>query len=144
MSRNLFAGVWSLVSFAAHRTSGEERLPFGERPTGRLIYTATGHMSATLSRTERQSFASSGRRKCTDAELSVAFESFDAYAGTHEVDAVHTKVIHHVTLSNWPNMTGTDQVRYFQFKGDELILTTPLTLARGIEWVLTLQWRRLA
>jgi hypothetical protein len=53
---------------------------------GRIIYTASGHMSAMVWG-ERKRFASSGRRHgITDEELRAAFESYDAYAGTYAVN----------------------------------------------------------
>jgi hypothetical protein len=101
-------------------------------------------MSATLGRADRPPFAAPDRRGSTDAEVRAAFETFDAYTGTYEIDAAASRVVHHVLQSSWPNVTRTDQVRHFQFSGEELTLTTPPTLARGKKWVLTLKWRRLA
>ena len=144
MKADPFVGVWSLVSCIARSPSGDERLPVGEHAVGRLIYTSSGHMAATLSQSNRQPFESADKRGGSDAELRAAFESFDAYAGTYEVDSAASTVLHHVDLSSWPNIRGVDQVRYFRFDGDQLILTTPSILARGTEWNLTLCWRRLA
>ena len=143
MSKVPLEGVWSLVSYTARSASGEEALPFGEEPMGRLIYTPTGHVSATLCRTPRPRFASADRKMGTDGELRVASDGFDAYAGTYEIDAATNRVVHHVALSSWPNIMGTDQVRYFALDNEDLVLTTPPMLSRGSAWVLTLKWRRL-
>jgi hypothetical protein len=143
MSRNLFVGIWSLDSCVARSAAGAEGLPFGEMPLGQLIYTSTGHMSALLSRRQRSPFVSEDRRQASDEELRASFEGFDAYCGTFDVESDASRIIHHVKLSNWPNAIGTDYVRYFELKRDTLVLTTPPTLARGTEWVLTLHWHRL-
>lgn len=142
MNGESLAGVWSLVSCVARDSSGTEVLPLGEHPRGLLIYTASGHMSATLARHERSPFASADRRVASEPELRSAFEEFEAYAGKYVVDVSTGQVVHEVLLSAWPNATGSRQIRQFEVNGDELVLSTPPMLARGKQVVLAVTWRR--
>ena len=76
-------------------------------------------------------------------EARAAFERFDAYCGTWEIDAATGNIIHHVDGSRFPNWTGTDQVRMVELAGDRLVLRTPPILAAGQEWTGELVWQRL-
>lgn len=59
MNARDFVGTWYLVSFVGHRTDGSAaREPWGPAPTGRLIYTADGHVAAVLTKPDRVCFAS--------------------------------------------------------------------------------------
>ncbi|WP_372362120.1 lipocalin-like domain-containing protein [Xanthomonas sp. NCPPB 1325] len=145
MKKPPFEGVWSLISYVARSTSGEESLPFGEEPMGRLIYTPTGHVSATLCRMPRHLVASDEKSVRMDAEFHMTSDWFDAYAGIYEIDVAANQVVHRVALSSRPNMIGTDQIRYFKFENnDHLVLSTPPIISCGHELVLKLVWWRLA
>lgn len=144
MSENLLQGVWSLASFVVRNGGGEQRRPFGERPVGQLIYTASGHMAVALMKTGRPHFQSADLYGGTDEELRAAFEGFDAYAGTYVVEGEASRVTHHLQVSRMPNLEDSKQVRYFNLAGDELELSTPPFQAKGQEWVGTLTWHRVA
>ncbi|MHB1342927.1 MAG: lipocalin-like domain-containing protein [Thermoleophilia bacterium] len=135
-------GTWSLVSFTALSSSGEERHPHGRSPVGLLIYTSDGHMSAVISRSNRPKFASSDLVGGTPEEIKQAFEGLEAYAGTYEVDGERATVTHHLAVCRFPNWEGGSQVRHFILTGDRLLLTTPPMTARGAEWVYTITWQR--
>jgi Lipocalin-like domain len=135
-------GTWSLESCIAKRPNGAEVFPFGEAPRGLLTYTASGYMSAVLMSSGRQRFASSDHRGGTLEEVKQAFEGFDAYAGTYELDEKSGTVTHHTEVARLPNWEGTAQVRYASLVGSGLHLETPPILSRGQEWVLCLAWRR--
>jgi hypothetical protein len=142
MTASPFIGVWSLISFVARNASGNEVLPLGNHPIGQLVYTASGYMSAVLSRRERSAFGSQDRRQATTEELQALFNDFDAYCGTFTVDPEASEVTHQVRQSSWPNVIGETYVRHFEFHDGELRLTTPPVLARGEYWVSQLRWQR--
>ena len=135
-------GTWSLESFTAKGSGGVERLPFGESPQGLLTYTASGYMAAVLMRSGRPKFASGDLRGGTPEEIKQAFEGFDAYAGSYELDEESGIVTHHAEISRFPNWEGTGQVRYAKLDGGKLYLTTPPMRSLGQNWVFTLSWRR--
>jgi hypothetical protein len=144
MDNGQIAGSWDLVSMVATSRRGDEFLPYGEQPAGRLVYTAGGDVAVTLMRTGRPAFARGDRFSGTHEEVQAAFAGFDAYAGTYRVDAEQGAVTHHIELSLFPNWEGTTQLRYFQSEGERLILRTPPIAALGQEWVLDIVWQRRA
>jgi hypothetical protein len=52
-------------------------------------------------------------------------------------------VIHHLQLSWFPNLIGTEQKRFFEFAGDRLMLKTPPLTVFGEAQVHRLVWERL-
>jgi hypothetical protein len=88
------------------------------------MYTADGHMAYLRMRSLGPAFASGNLDGATPEEKIAAFDNFQAYCGTYEVQD-HT-VVHHVEASSVPNIVGTDLVRTFSIDGDELKVTTPL------------------
>jgi Lipocalin-like domain len=131
-------GVWRLVSFETHGPSDTVRHPFGRDAAGLLVYTATGHMSGQLMRRGRHVFPSSTITGGSDAEVSSAARGYVAYAGTYSVDDAANVVIHHVTMSLFPNLVGTDQRRLLTLSGDQLELRTPPEEGR----TMILRWER--
>ena len=116
-------GAWRLRRFEATTADEEPTYPLGENATGYLIYTADGHMSATLMRAERMPFGSDDIRAGTAEERVRAYEDFIAYAGRYEVR--EGAVVHHVELALFPNWIGSEQLRYVELDGDTLTITTP-------------------
>ena len=55
-------------------------------------------------------------------EKSSAWSDYFGYFGTYRIDLPQKAVIHHIEGSWFPNLVGTEQVRYFQFEGKHLIL----------------------
>lgn len=135
-------GTWLLESFTAKSSNGVEVFPFGDSPSGLLIYTASGHMAAVVMSSGRSKFASDDIRGGTPEEIKQAFEGFDAYAGTYQLDEEHGTVIHYVEVARFPNWEGTAQARFAKLIGSNLLLDTPPVTAFGQEWVASLAWRR--
>jgi hypothetical protein len=107
-----------------------------------LMYDQLGNMSVILMRPGRPAFAAGDLLGGTLEEIKIAFEGFDAYCGTYTVDENQGIVIHHLLASGFPNWEGTDQVRHVMLMNDELHLSTPPILARGVEWIVEANWKR--
>lgn len=112
-----FPGSWRLVSFEHFLPSGEVRRPFGDSPSGALLYQADGHMSAQLRTGNPKRFASDDDFRATTAEMAEAWQTYFGYWGTFKIDAEKGMVVHHVEGSLFPNWIGTEQVRFFRFDG---------------------------
>jgi len=118
-------GSWHLSIWQVVTTIDGERqaavYPFGRRPSGLLIYSADGWMSATVSRADRSIFpAGQSPRKLDDVTVAEAYLSYFHYAGRWRLEG--DQVIHSVILSHNPNMTGTEQVRRMTLKPGRLSL----------------------
>ena len=137
-------GTWNLISAKAQNPNDDVIHLYGEDPSGMLMYDSKGYMFAVLMRPGRSRFVSGDPLGGTSEEIKEAFEGFDAYCGTYEVNAEKRTVTHHVKASRFPNWEGTDQLRYFEFSGTRLILKTAPIPALGTEWVVNLIWEQMA
>jgi hypothetical protein len=142
--RQKLLGAWSLVSYIATSADGEVIHPLGPAPSGLLIYTPQGYMSAQLGRGDRPPMKPARLEDAAADELAQAAVGYVAYGGPFEVVDAAT-VEHHVTISLFPNWTGHPQVRKVSFAGPQLTLATPApTRLWGAERTAELTWSRLA
>ena len=82
-------GRWKLISIQAENPEGNVRYPFGEDPFGMLLYDADGYMSLLIMRRNRSKFASDDMLGGTPEEIKEAFEKFEAYCGTYEIERIN-------------------------------------------------------
>ena len=137
---NSLLGTWKMKSYVVTTSVGERSMPYGENPTGYLSYSADGRMQAIG--------AANGRIVPTgpappDYERVELHNTMFAYAGTYSVEA--GKVIHHVDISWNEVWTGTDQVRFFNVKGNTLIITAHFTdPGSDVESLYAVEWEKVA
>jgi len=143
---NPFVGTWRLVSCDAHRRNGQVVQLYGPEPDGRLFYDAAGNMSVHIMQVGRPEFRAAQKFRATDEEMRAAYQGYEAYFSTYDVDEEHGVINHYVVGGLFPNWTGTVQPRYYQFNGpDELLLSTePFGSRPARRTVVTLVWERLA
>jgi hypothetical protein len=115
-------GAWSLETFVTDEPGGRERPRFGPNPAGYLIYTADGHMSATLMGAHRAPLPAPDGSSATHTEVTASLANFLSYAGRFEVRGDH--VFHHVEVSVFTNLVGTTLERQFALTGDVLTIRT--------------------
>lgn len=140
-----FRGVWQLVSCDAVRAGGSIVPIYGKNPIGRLYYDGAGNMSVHIMRAGRPGIKGGTKFRAGEDEMRVAYEGYEAYFSTCEVDPELHMIRHDVIGSLFPNWTGTTQVRYYAFEGDDrLILSTaPIGASGSGATVVTLVWERL-
>lgn len=140
---NPFIGTWQLAESYSDKPSGRVAFPLGENVIGRINYDAAGNMAAQLMGEGRKPFSSRDPREVTDAEYRAAFQSYTAYFGTYTVDAGAGTVTHHVLGATVPNWPGQDQVRFYEFSGQRLMLKTPPMRGNdGEKAIHTLVWQK--
>ena len=96
--------------------------PLGPGAVGQISYDAAGRMSAQLMRSNQARFEREDWRQATTEEKSAAWGNYFGYFGTYTIDEKAAAVVHHIEGSWFPNLIGTDQVRYFRFEGDKVVL----------------------
>lgn len=133
-------GAWKLISLYIENSSGVKTHIYGENPRGYLLYTSDGYMAAILLSGDRPRFQSNDILGGTAEEKVSAADSFGAYAGTYEV--VENTVTHQIKVCFFPNWEGVDQVRFFEFKGGKLLLSTPLLMIDGEQQRGFVEWER--
>lgn len=79
-----------------------------------------GFMSAHLVAANRSDFSSPRLRGGSDPEKVAAFDTYEAYAGSYNIQA--DQVIHRVHVSLFPNWVGKDRVRKLELQEDRLTL----------------------
>ncbi len=147
---DVLRGSWRLVRWViAYGDGRPDTLPFGDAPTGLIVYGPDGFMSAAIARAGRLPLSSESVRGAPEAERLAAFDSYFHYAGPYELrrdPALPTglQVHHHVTMALNPNFVGTTQVRDVTFDADgRLTLSASDTVPGGaVARHHRLLWRR--
>jgi Lipocalin-like domain len=118
-------GSWGLVSYQHILPSGEVLTPFGDCPSGLILYRPDGYMSAQLSVGNSARFASDEPLEAAGKEISERWQTYFGYWGPFTIDVDRQVVVHHVEGCSFPNWIGTEQVRHIRFEGpNRLILET--------------------
>ena len=91
-------------------------------------------MSAEMvAKANRKPFApfNKGRLTATTEEKAAAFDTYVAYYGTYTVDAKAGTLTHHLVGSLIPGREGVNNVRWFEFHGDDRLLLIPVEDGKG-------------
>lgn len=131
-------GAWKLLAFSREDVvSGEIIRPWGENPSGYLMYLPDGHMSAVLTGEGRKA-AAPGDEK----QVAQLYSTMAAYAGTYTVEG--DILVHHVEAAWLPAWVGTDQPRQAKLEGNTLtVRTQPIrNKADGKDYVYILAFTR--
>lgn len=144
MPENLFVGVWKLISCDAIRRNGSVLPIYGKKPVGRLYYDAAGNMSVHIMKVGRLNFKNETKFRAMPSEMRAAYESYEAYFSTYQVDEERCIINHAVNGGLFPNWTGSLQARHYKFEGNWLILSTdPIGYVSKEKTVVTLVWERI-
>jgi len=135
-------GTWKLVSCEARSSNGEVSYPYGRNAFGMLVYDSGGNVFVLLMRRDRPKFTSNDLFRGTPEETKTAFEGFNAYCGTYEVNEEKRTITHHIEGCSFPNWVGKDQERFFKRSGDQLTLSTAPMPLGGIQSTVHLIWTR--
>lgn len=122
-------GAWRLVSCVQRANGTIVGYPFGEQPTGVLLYTADHRVSVHLSSGDRELLSDADFSRMEAAETARAFASYLGYCGRYELRG--DTVIHKIEMCSVPNWVGRDQVRQIRMIGDVLALYPPAQGADG-------------
>lgn len=129
-------GTWRLERWEIVYEDGRPpECPLGPDAVGFLIYTADGHVSATLARRDRPRLAGD------DGAKARAFEAYFGYAGSYELR--DGAVIHHIAIAPDPALTGATTLRNAMLEGDRLTLAGP-DFSAGSPRSHRILWRRAA
>jgi hypothetical protein len=143
MIRDQLIGTWKLISACSIRQSdGEVQYPFSKHPVGQIMYDSAGNMSVIVMLPERPKFSINDKSQATNEEIKSAFDGFEAYFGTYEIDEEKEVVSHHIVGSLFPNWEGMTQTRFAEFSGNQLTLKTPPIPYGGATITYTLVWER--
>ena len=116
-------GTWELVTRTVKRADGTTIVDpvLGEKPSGRLVYDASGAMMLQIMRSGRTDAISTPANAKDKANPRVVL-GYDSYFGHYTIDEKAGTVTHHVEGSLFPEDLGDDWVRPFTLEGDTLTL----------------------
>lgn len=137
-------GAWKLVAAEFRYSDGNVTCPWGDPTAGQIIYTAGGLMSAQIMNPSRPKFASRDHMKGTDIEVRAAFEGYQAYYGTYEINDANRTISHIVEGSVFPNLVGHTLKRYYKITGSRLTLSTPPMRMGGESVTVILIWEKIS
>src|SRR5437868_211775 len=80
-----FLGSWALLSFEHVLPSGEVSRPFGDSPSGSILYQDDGRMSAHVSIGSPARFVSDDPDQASAAEATEAWRTYFVYLGSVKV-----------------------------------------------------------
>lgn len=109
-----YVGAYKLQSFVIESPTGE-RSDWGKNPHGLLIYEPKGNMSVSINKDIENDPSQS--------ESENLFDSILFYSGTYKVEEFLIR--HQVTQASNPTRIGKEMIRFAEWQGDELHLTTP-------------------
>ena len=135
-----FLGSWKLVSWQIPDEAGRPRYPLGDDAQGLLVYAPDGYMFAALMAPGRPRFLGGDPLGGGEAECRAAMSGYHTYCGRYRFEG--DAVIHTVEMSLFPNLIGQEQIRYYRFEEDRLLLSTPPLTRNGLTGVAQLVWRR--
>ena len=114
--RTKLLGIWKLVAFEGEfQDTGERFYDWGKNPKGYVIFTHEGRMMVIIEGEGRKA-------PKTDQDRATLHKSVIAYTGMYRVEG--DKQITKVDVSWNPIWDGTEQVRFFKFEGDKLVILT--------------------
>ena len=140
MDASILFGSWLLESFAFEDLrTGERTHPLGEQPSGVISFQPDGRFFALMT-------AGTVEPPISELEQAAAFRRMIAYSGPYRLEDPD-RLITTVDISWFPSWLGTEQIRFFNLKGDELwVRSAPLTMPTptGEETRVSAQvvWRR--
>jgi Lipocalin-like domain len=121
-------GAWRLVSVEG--TDPTFHFAY-DHPTGVIIYDRSGWMSVQIDiKGTRKPFVN-GPAGGTGEEKVAAFDNYIAYYGTYTLDLKAQTVTHHLQDASPPNWRGVNNVRWFEFQGNDRLLLIPREDGKG-------------
>ncbi len=130
-------GTWIIETFYMEDcATGRRTRPWGEHPSGTVVFGSDGRMFALITAGGRSAPAG-------EADEAAAFRAMLAYSGHYRIESPN-RLVTSVDIAWFEPWVGSEQVRYCELSGDSLFLTSaPLDLPRqGEAAFAVVTWRR--
>ena len=137
ISRKDLIGIWKLFSMESQTLDGAVIEEY--KWIGRLRYDEKGYMSVQLMDLNRPHIVDEE----SSEEVKKAFETYNAYFGTYDVNQEEGSVTHHLEGAMYPNWTKIDLKRFFNLFNNTLELITSPMQEGNTEVIWRLIWERL-
>lgn len=119
-------GSWNFVVAEVVAPDGKKSFPFGEAPTGIIIFTAGGQFAQIHVASDVPKIASNNRLTGTPEEYAAIMRRTISLFGTYSVNEEKKTVTFNIVSSTYPNFAGEAQERIIdKLTADEFINTNP-------------------
>ena len=134
-------GTWELAAAEKLLPDGSRVEDYGPKPHGLCIFTADGHYSLQIYRSDRVKFASGDKFSATPDEYKDAILGMSVGFGRYEIDDAKHTIVFHRDGNFISNQEGTTGVDPYELKGDVLSWkvaarkdgSVPITVLRKIK-----------
>jgi lipocalin-like protein len=124
--REQIVGSWNFVVAEVVAPDGKKSYPFGETPTGILIFTAGGQFAQIHVASDVPKIVSNNRLTGTPEEYATIMRRSISLFGTYSVNEEKKTVTFKIVSSTYPNFAGEAQERTIDnLTADEFINTNP-------------------
>jgi len=124
--RDQIVGSWNFVVAEVVAPDGKKSFPFGETPTGILIFTAGGQFAQIHTAGDLPKIASNNRLTGTPEEYATIMRRSISLFGTYSVNEEQKTVTFKIVSSTYPNFAGEAQERTIDtLTADEFVNTNP-------------------
>jgi hypothetical protein len=124
--REQIVGTWNFVIAEVVAADGKKSFPFGETPTGILIFTAGGQFAQIHVASDVPKIASNNRLTGTPDEYATIMRRSISLFGTYTVNEEKKTVTFKIVSSTYPNFAGEAQERSIdKLTADEFVNTNP-------------------
>jgi len=124
--RDQLVGAWNFVVAEVVAPDGKKSFPFGETPSGILIFTAGGQFAQIHTAGDLPKIASNNRLTGTPEEYAMIMRRSISLFGTYSVNEDKKTVTFNIVSSTYPNFAGEAQERTIdKLTADEFINTNP-------------------
>jgi hypothetical protein len=121
----MIVGTWQLIAADKILPDGKQVPDYGSNPQGIVIFTADGHYTLEIFKSERMKFSAGDRSKGTPEEYKDAVMSTSCHFGTYEVDGARHTITFHISHASYPNWDMSTRVSPFMLQGDTLSWRVP-------------------
>ena len=120
MKNNTLVGTYDLLSWENRHESGVITYPLGPDAKGVISYSPDGFVFVHIMANNRIKHSVGDLFGRKISEIKDSATSHVSYCGTYEING--REVIHHVSVSSFPNWVNSEQRRNWQFQDDKLFI----------------------
>lgn len=121
MKNNSIVGTYDLVSWENRYESGAITYPLGPDAIGVISYSPDGFLFVHIMANNRNKHSLSDLFSGKNSEIKNSATTHISYCGTYEIK--ENEIIHHVSVSSFPNWVSSEQRRNWEFKNGNLMLS---------------------
>lgn len=137
-----WTGTWKLLDVVNTNPDGSTVRPYGNDPSGILVFDAQGNYSIQILKAQRPKVVSGDKNKCTPEEYAALVQGSNSHFGKYIFDTKSQTVVFKIEGASFPNWEGTEQKRFYTIKDDVISYKVTQTTQGGSSVVAEVSWRK--